>query len=697
MKKQLRTHPALKALAVILALVLGAGGFWASLFTLSQWDDIWTGTGYYESSNCYSNLYNRLAQVRELAWLMQNRTWDGSLSYLDQQRLEALQEALSPEQTNFRFRLVDNATGEPVYGNLPGGQTMEGAVYRVLSDSLELQRYNGGHEDDYQTWDQEMDYYQLHIIQSDGSTLLFLPEEESVANQYGWLFNGSSWDYYEELDRRVLSRVLAVEYGVTNPQTVTDEFTEGAQDYLEYAQYLPGVALLSLALDVLTVLLVVFLCLGAGRRRDREGVLLNHFDRIPLDLLIFLEFWALAALLALGDSMAWALNSGALNLETAVGLGVLSLGISGCLLAFLLTLATRIKTRTVFSNTLTWLLCRAIGRLCRALGRSWPLTWRVVVLFLLYLLGSVLTALTVFLIPVYQGLALYFLCRWTIQWRRVREGAARIVGGDPSCKIDTGGKMYPDLREHAEQLNDLGGAIRTAVDRQLKSERFKAELITNVSHDLKTPLTSIINYVDLLKKEEIQNPRAAEYIEVLDRKSQRLKKLTEDLVEASKASSGVLNVDLQPTDVNVLFSQIEGEYQERLAACQLTLVTQPPAPGTVIRADSRLLSRVMDNLVSNICKYALPGTRVYVVSTLSREAVTISFKNVSRDELNISPDELMERFVRGDASRHTEGSGLGLSIARSLVQLQGGRFDLAIDADLFRADITFPLSESAAS
>ena len=232
---------------------------------------------------------------------------------------------------------------------------------------------------------------------------------------------------------------------------------------------------------------------------------------------------------------------------------------------------------------------------------------------------------------------------------------------------------------------------------QMKAEHLKTELITNVSHDIKTPLTSIVNYVDLLKKEDIPSPEAREYIAVLDRQSHRLKKLTEDLVEASKASSGVLNVDLQPTDVNVLFSQIEGEYQERLAACQMTLVTQPPAPGTVIRADSRLLSRVMDNLVSNICKYALPSTRVYVVSTLSREAVTISFKNVSRDELNISPDELMERFVRGDASRHTEGSGLGLSIARSLVQLQGGRFDLAIDADLFRADITFPLSESAAS
>lgn len=690
MKKQLRTHPALKALAVILALVLGAGGFWASLFTLSQWDDIWTGTGYYESSNCYSNLYHRLAQVGELARLMQNRTWDGSLSYLDQQRLEALQEALSPEQTNFRFRLVDNATGEPVYGNLPGGQTMEGAVYRVLSDSLELQRYNGGHEDDYQTWDQEMDYYRLHIIQSDGSTLLCLPEEESVANQYGWLFNGSSWDYDEGLDRRVLSRVLAVEYGVTNPQTVTDEFTEGAQDYLEYAQYLPGVALLSLALDVLTVLLVVFLCLGAGRRRDREGVLLNHFDRIPLDLLIFLEFWALAALFALGDSMALALNSGMPNLETAVGLGVLSLGISGCLLAFLLTLATRIKTRTVFSNTLTWLLCRSIGRLCRALGRSWPLTWRVVVLFLLYLLGSVLTALTVFLIPVYQGLALYFLCRWTIQWRRVREGAARIVGGDPSCKIDTGGKMYPDLREHAEQLNDLGGAIRTAVDRQLKSERFKAELITNVSHDLKTPLTSIINYVDLLKKEEIQNPRAAEYIEVLDRKSQRLKKLTEDLVEASKASTGNLTVDFQRTDVNVLLTQSAGEYQEKLAAKGMDLILTPAPENPAISADGRLLWRVFENLLSNIHKYAQPGTRVYLTCEAGENQVTITFRNISATPLNISADELMERFVRGDASRNTEGSGLGLSIARSLTQLQHGTFSLTIDGDLFKAALTFP-------
>ena len=225
----------------------------------------------------------------------------------------------------------------------------------------------------------------------------------------------------------------------------------------------------------------------------------------------------------------------------------------------------------------------------------------------------------------------------------------------------------------------------------MKAEHLKTELITNVSHDIKTPLTSIVNYVHLLKKEDMPSPAAREYIAVLDRQSHRLKKLTEDLVEASKASSGALNVELQPTDVNVLLSQIEGEYQERLAACHLTLVTQPPATGTMIQADSRLLSRVMDNLVSNVCKYAMENTRVYVTAAVRDGQAVISFKNVSRDELNISPDELMERFVRGDASRHSEGSGLGLSIARSLVQLQGGTFALSIDADLFRADIVFPL------
>lgn len=378
-------------------------------------------------------------------------------------------------------------------------------------------------------------------------------------------------------------------------------------------------------------------------------------------------------------------------------------------LLFLCAFAAQCKAGTVLRSALIARIARFLWRIVRSLflglwriARSLPLIWKTALAgLILVFIESVL-----FIQDYYGTLAAPFLALKlaellavlyvAVNLRTLQKGGEKLANGDFSSPIDTK-YLIGDFKRYGQELNDVQSGLEQAVQEQMKAEHLKTELITNVSHDIKTPLTSIVNYVDLLKKEDIPSPEAREYIAVLDRQSHRLKKLTEDLVEASKASSGVLNVDLQPTDVNVLFSQIEGEYQERLAACQLTLVTQPPAPGTVIRADSRLLSRVMDNLVSNICKYALPSTRVYVVSTLSREAVTISFKNVSRDELNISPDELMERFVRGDASRHTEGSGLGLSIARSLVQLQGGRFDLAIDADLFRADITFPLSESAAS
>ena len=377
-------------------------------------------------------------------------------------------------------------------------------------------------------------------------------------------------------------------------------------------------------------------------------------------------------------------------------------------LLFLCAFAAQCKAGTVLRSALIARIARFLWRIVRSLflglwriARNLPLLWKTALvmagvfflemLFVLAGYGSV-DGIFVIMKAVELLAALYI----ALNLRTLQKGGEKLARGDFSSPIDTR-YLIGDFKRYGQELNDVQSGLEQAVQEQMKAEHLKTELITNVSHDIKTPLTSIVNYVDLLKKEDIPSPEAREYIAVLDRQSHRLKKLTEDLVEASKASSGVLNVDLQPTDVNVLFSQIEGEYQERLAACQLTLVTQPPAPGTVIRADSRLLSRVMDNLVSNICKYALPSTRVYVVSTLSREAVTISFKNVSRDELNISPDELMERFVRGDASRHTEGSGLGLSIARSLVQLQGGRFDLAIDADLFRADITFPLSESAAS
>lgn len=455
---------------------------------------------------------------------------------------------------------------------------------------------------------------------------------------------------------------------------------------------------LTIFLTALFALLALFcFCFSlaaAGHWQGHEGIHLTWPSKIPADV------WLIVLLCTF--FIGWE------AFYYGWGRVFFSAALVPLVLLFLCAFAAQCKAGTVLRSALIARIARFLWRIVRSLflglwriARNLPLLWKTALvmagvfflemLFVLAGYGSV-DGIFVIMKAVELLAALYI----ALNLRTLQKGGEKLARGDFSSPIDTR-YLIGDFKRYGQELNDVQSGLEQAVQEQMKAEHLKTELITNVSHDIKTPLTSIVNYVDLLKKEDIPSPEAREYIAVLDRQSHRLKKLTEDLVEASKASSGVLNVDLQPTDVNVLFSQVEGEYQERLAACQLTLVTQPPAPGTVIRADSRLLSRVMDNLVSNICKYALPSTRVYVVSTLSREAVTISFKNVSRDELNISPDELMERFVRGDASRHTEGSGLGLSIARSLVQLQGGRFDLAIDADLFRADITFPLSESAAN
>lgn len=457
---------------------------------------------------------------------------------------------------------------------------------------------------------------------------------------------------------------------------------------------------LTVALTVLAALLSLFffcfLMASAGHWQGQAGIHLTWLGKIPADV------WLIVLLCTF--FIGWE------AFYYGWGRVFFCAALVPLVLLFLCAFAAQCKAGTVLRSALIARIARFLWRIVRSLflglwriAKNLPLVWKTalaglvlafVEFFLFEQSRSASESTVIFLLlKLVELLAILYIA---LNLRMLQKGGEKLARGDVSSPIDTK-YLIGDFKRYGQELNDVQSGLEQAVQEHMKAEHLKTELITNVSHDIKTPLTSIVNYVDLLKKEDIPSPEAREYIAVLDRQSHRLKKLTEDLVEASKASSGALNVDLQPTDVNVLFSQIEGEYQERLAACQLTLVTQPPAPGTVIRADSRLLSRVMDNLVSNIYKYALPGTRVYVVSTLSREAVTISFKNVSRDELNISPDELMERFVRGDASRRTEGSGLGLSIARSLVQLQGGRFDLAIDADLFRADITFPLSESAAS
>ena len=256
--------------------------------------------------------------------------------------------------------------------------------------------------------------------------------------------------------------------------------------------------------------------------------------------------------------------------------------------------------------------------------------------------------------------------------------------------IDTE-KMYTDFKVHGDHLNQIGTGMDQAVKERMKSEHFKTELITNVSHDIKTPLTSIINYVDLLEKEDIDNQKAKEYLEVLDRQSARLKKLIEDLIEASKASTGNLKVNMERCNAGVMLTQTIGEFEEKLEKNQIELLIKKPEEEVYLMADNRHLWRVFDNLMNNICKYAAPGTRAYVNLEREKDHAVIIFRNVSKYPLNITSEELMERFVRGDDSRNTEGSGLGLSIARSLTELMAGSMALVVDGDLFKVILKFPV------
>ena len=437
---------------------------------------------------------------------------------------------------------------------------------------------------------------------------------------------------------------------------------------------------------LLTLLCFCFSMASAGHWAGHEGIHLTWLDKIPADVWLLALICAVLAGWAAFYELAFAVFCGAL---------------APVLLLFLCAFAAQCKAGTLLRGSLIARVLRLVWRIIRAVGRGLyrtvaglPLIWKTALvtvgLFFLEMLlvlagyGSVDGIFMV--MKLVEFIAILYIA---LNLRILQKGGEKLAEGDLSQSIDTR-PLIGDFKRYGQRMNDLRTGMERAVQEQTKAERMKTELITNVSHDIKTPLTSIINYVDLLQKVDVQPETAREYIAVLDRQSRRLKKLTEDLVEASKASSGALPVELQPTDVAVLFDQIVGEYQERLADCRLTLVARPPETPVSVRADGKLLSRVMDNLVSNICKYALEDTRVYVVAASDDETVTISFKNVSRAELNISPDELMERFVRGDASRHTEGSGLGLSIAGSLVRLMNGTFALSIDGDLFRADITLP-------
>ena len=298
-----------------------------------------------------------------------------------------------------------------------------------------------------------------------------------------------------------------------------------------------------------------------------------------------------------------------------------------------------------------------------------------------------LVAATFFIFPITIGIAAWFAFKKVQSFGAIQEGVDKIKAGDLHHRIEVAGKG--EFSKLASNINSISEGLEKAVEGELKSERLKTELITNVSHDIRTPLTSIITYVDLLKNER-DPEKIDEYVEILDQKSQRLKVLTDDLFDAAKASSGSMPVHLEEIDIESLLTQGLGEVNDKIEASELEFKIRQPEDKVFIKADGKLLWRSIENLLSNIFKYAMQGSRVYIdIEDIGNE-VLITFKNISAFELNITAEELMERFTRGDESRTSQGSGLGLSIAKSLIELQKGRFTIQIDGDLFKAMIYMP-------
>lgn len=472
---------------------------------------------------------------------------------------------------------------------------------------------------------------------------------------------------------------------------------------LRYTVY--PVAIVSLLLFVLSF--TALLCVS-GRRPGDDKPHKGPLGNVPFDLL----FLAACCVIPLDSYIAEEISYRSTTVPLLILVCLCTVLTISVVIGLCMSIAGRVKAHMLLKNTVIWRvcklarrilqklwsLCKRVGHLLKDLFLQIPMVWKTVLvvggisLLEIFLMMACWWDMEVYLVFwVLEHLVLIpLILRVSISLRKLHLGGRALAAGKLDYQVDTR-HMFWDLKEHGENLNHIGVGMTTAVEERLQSERMKTELITNVSHDIKTPLTSIINYADLISKEDCENPRIQEYTEVLSRQSDRLKRLIEDLVEASKTSTGNLEMALAPCDAAVFLSQTAGEYEEKLAAANLTLVTKVSAQDARILADGRRMLRIFDNLMNNVYKYAQPGTRVYLSLEADEKDAIITFRNTSRSELNISAEELMERFVRGDASRSTEGNGLGLSIARSLTELQNGTFRLSIDGDLFKVTLHFPL------
>lgn len=526
-----------------------------------------------------------------------------------------------------------------------------------------------------------------------GDYLLYDMEKKEFGTDIRGLENYFFDSYNNQMYWPLENVVLII--GVDTQLSAMDDLYDAQTEYTKLHPWIKISIVAALVSLMGWILTLVYLTLAAGHQEGETEIRLNSLDKVKTELLVagfVLITSELIILMGRASTKSWDVSG------LLVASGTISFVIDTMFLIFYLSMVRRLKAEVMWENSLVcWL-----GKGLEKTFRERTVTVRVLLLFAGHMLVCFVLAVGAFHynnlycllgLLMFSGAEAYGILRKSVEHYQILQGVEEIAEGALGAKIDVD-DLHGEDKKLAEAINNIGTGLLHAVDDSTKNERMKADLITNVSHDIKTPLTSIINYVNLLKMEHIENERVNNYVRVLEEKSQRLKQLTEDLVEASRISSGNVKLEMQKIDIVELVYQTGGEFNEKFEDKELTIVTKIPQKAIYILADGRQLYRVIENLYNNVAKYALEKTRVYVDVQAGTEKVLFSIKNVSEKSLateNSNVEDLTERFIRGDSSRTTEGSGLGLSIAKNLTVLMGGQFDIGVDGDLFKANIVFPV------
>lgn len=482
-------------------------------------------------------------------------------------------------------------------------------------------------------------------------------------------------------------------------QALSNEFIEILKPYQTVIYVLVPIS------TMMTILILLYLSISIGHKNGVEGISTTDFDKIPLEIIlgIGVAIFAIIMLMTFGVT-----TPSDISLE--VSLIVTAYFSIYIVIAIIFdTFVRRLKAKTFWKSTIIGKIFKQLGKIFSKLEKFFKelkgtskFFDKTTKKFILDCVIAIVFAVMILLIfhedlvftavleTVIVVIFIFRLLKAIADYDKIEEKLKEMYEGNNNDALERK-EFLPEFYQSVDYINDISNGFERAIQDRIKSERLKTELITNVSHDIKTPLTSIINYVDLLKKEKMPNEKATEYLMILDNKSQRLKKLTEDLVEASKASSGNIKLNMEKLNVKELIKQVSGEFVDKFKERGLEEIISFPEEDIFIKADGRYMYRVLENIYSNVAKYALENTRVYLDVIKNQHTVVIQMKNISKQELNISADELMQRFVRGETSRNTEGSGLGLSIASSLTELQGGQFHIYLDGDLFKVTIGFEM------